>query len=425
METSVKSFTSSWWAAFIEANKKFSQACVIKDAIDSTLLEQLNRGIVEIIYERFKLESIGRGFRVYLDGLEQNDAFLRNLSKDLPLMDESIVDYSKRIFKTKFGIIINSGEKHSDILSEQVLNIMQPLIDSIGLPASGLEITVFIGDYGWTPLGIHQDHRGENVIHFHLGPAKKTMFIWDEKKYDELTGTKFNNMDIEPILEHAEKYPFEMGDVYYMPWNKFHVGYSDELSVGITLWFNNPTKYGYVNKVLESFIFQYVEENKDILTPQLNYLKNSNTFTDFISTLKLDDNALRTSTSGFFKNIYEEYKYSLMSNGGWQSVPLSLEEKTNYKVDNYEHLLNKKVLSKKPFRIYYKKHKETLQIYVRGSKIEIRYHKELVSIINKLNTNNTFYVKDLIKKLSIDWPTEAGLYFLSLLYDKRGIEAIQ
>jgi len=424
MNENLNSFDNHFWEKFLKENENFTQTCVMKNAISDDLVDTLNKGVMEILIERFKLDQIGRGFRVYLDGKEQDDASLKNLCKTIPELDENIIEYSKRVFNTKFGIIINSGEKHSDIISERIMNLMQPLIEKIGLPASGLEITIFIGDYGWTPLGIHQDHRGENVMHFHLGPGKKTMYTWDEKVYEEVAGSKFNNRDIEPILKHSNEYPFTTGDLYYMPWNKYHVGFSDELSVGITLWFNNPTKQTYVHKIIESFIFQYVQEDKDILTPQINYLQNNNTFSDILSTIKLDEDVLNLSAKEFLNKVYSEYKFCLLSNGGWQSVPLSREMKDKYDVNEYEYLLDKKVFAKKPFKLFYTIKNEIIDIYVRGSKIEMKHHKELELIIEKINTNEVYDVNLLLENLSKYWPIEAGLYFISLLYDKRGIEII-
>lgn len=416
-----KSFSTPWWTEFININQNFTQACVMKNCIDDDLLHKLHEGVVEVINTRFKVGDLGSGFRLYLDGVEQKDLFLKSLSENLFLDGETISEYAARTFKAKFAFIINYGEKHSDLISYNILNSVQPLIDTIGLPASGLEITIFIGDYGWTPLGIHQDHRGENVIHFHLGPGKKKMYVWDENEYTELTGRRANNLDIEPLLKYSKEFQFGAGDIFYMPWNKFHVGYSDELSVGVTLWFNNPTKQEYFKTVSKSFFLRYENnENNEILTPQLNYLTNPITSEIFIDELKLDKDTASMSTLEYFKSLHQEFKYSLLSNGGWQQIPLSLEKKEKYVVDNYKNLLGKRIYLKDLFKIYYQRNKDTLYIYARGSKIEIRYHDELISIITKLNTGDVFLVEDLIDDLSKEWPVEAGLYFLSLLYDKRG-----
>ena len=40
--------------------------------------------------------------------------------------------------------------------------------------------------------------------------------------------------------------------------------------------------------------------------------------------------------------VYSEYKFCLLSNGGWQSVPLSREMKDKYDVNEYEYLLDGK-----------------------------------------------------------------------------------
>lgn len=64
---------------------------------------------------------------------------------------------------------MNNNEAFSEQLASRVLKMMSSLLKIAGLPPLGNEITVFIGNYGWTPLGIHKDHTGENVLHFHLG----------------------------------------------------------------------------------------------------------------------------------------------------------------------------------------------------------------------------------------------------------------
>jgi len=425
METiQLKSFTQEWWKDFLKINQNFTETCVIQDVMNEELVDELQLGILQVLKERYKRDDIYDGFRVYLDGKEQDERFLENLCTTPPQEGEDITAYTERMFDQKFGIIINSGEKHSDIIANNIIKCMHPLMELVGYPPLGVEITIFIGNYGWTPLGIHQDHTGENVIHFHLGPGKKTMYTWDEEKYNELTGTKHNNKDIEPLLEHANEYPFNAGDIYYMPWNKHHVGYSGELSVGITLWFNNAPKHKYVNSILNSFRYQFLKREKDIIASQKNYLDNDATFEDMLSSMKLDDDILNYSLKDFFKFVYGEFKMALLSNGGWQSVPLSLDIKDDYNIDDFETLRGKRIINRDPFKIYYKKYKQSLWVYVRGAKFEMRYFDELVTIIDQLNSNEELLVDDLLTVLPENFPQEAVLYFLSLTLNKRGIEIV-
>lgn len=421
-------FNKEFWEHFIVTNKNFTQTCVIKDVISEDLITKLKEAVVNGLINRFKTTD-HNGFRLYFPSQgkgKENADFIDELYKNPPYENEEIVEYCNRVFKEKFGLIVNFLERHSDFISKELRLITEPLLEIIGIPATGVDVTVFIGNYGWTPLGIHQDHKGENVLHFHLGPGEKTMYIWDQEKYKDLTGTKHNNFDIEPLLEHAEKYDFGAGDLFFMPWDKFHIGKSDDLSIGVTFWFNNPSKIKFFDRVLNTFYTDYIDLNKDVIAPQHNYLENNETFDEFLSLLKLDEDILNGSTKSFFKHLYDEYKHGLLSNAGWQAPPQTREKEDKYDTDDYEFLLEKEIYTDKPFKMIYiiDESKDTFHLFVRGSKIEMRYHPELKNIVDHLNTHEKWLVSDLLKNLELEWPIEAGLYFLSMIYDKKGIEIV-
>jgi len=419
-----ETFTKEWWVNFLKKNQNFTETCVFKDAISPQMVEILHKGVMEVLRERLTHKQYNDGFRIYLDGVEQDDDYYKNLAINPPKETEDILQYAQRTFDKKFGIIINFGEKHSDLIAENIRIAVAPLIELVGLPPLGLEITIFIGDYGWTPLGIHQDHRGENVLHFHLGPGGKKMYTWEDKKYKELSSGKFNNKDIEPLLEHAKEYPFEAGDLYYMPWFKHHVGYTGELSVGVTLWFNNPTKYSYANQILNSIKNQYLQKAKDIIPNQMDYIESDDALNEMMSILKIDNNLMNSSFADVLKHTQEEFKYSLMSNGGWQNVPLSLDLKKQFKVDAFEELRGRTMVSKAPFQILYKQDNNELFVYVRGSKIRLKYFKELVDIIEALNSHKVIEIDELLSAFSAEFPPSAGLYFISLILNKRGAQLL-
>jgi hypothetical protein len=421
-------FNKEFWEHFIVTNKNFTQTCVLRDVISQDLIKKLKDAVVDGLINRFKTTDHD-GFRLYFPSQgkgKENSDFIGELYKNPPYENEEIVEYCNRVFKEKFGLIVNFLERHSDFISKELRLIAEPLLEIIGIPATGVDVTVFIGNYGWTPLGIHQDHKGENVLHFHLGPGEKTMYIWDQEKYKDLTGTKHNNFDIEPLLEHAEKYDFGAGDLFFMPWDKFHIGKSDDLSVGVTFWFNNPSKIKFFDRVLNTFYTDYIDLNKDVIAPQHNYLENNETFDEFLSLLKLDEDILNGSTKSFFKHLYDEYKHGLLSNAGWQAPPQTREKEDKYDTDDYEFLLEKEIYTDKPFKMIYiiDESKDTFHLFVRGSKIEMRYHPELKNIVDHLNTHEKWLVSDLLKNLELEWPIEAGLYFLSMIYDKKGIEIV-
>ena len=424
--TQIKPFSLEWWNVFLKENENFTKTKVFKNVISTKDIVFLNGEIIKILQELYTLKTNKYGFRVYLEGKLQNNDFMTDLFENhLPFYNENITEYFDRVFSDKkFGMIINHTEKFSEDLAHNVLLKIQPLLDKVGIPLTGLSAHILIGNYGWTPLGIHQDTRGENVIHFHLGPGPKIMYNWDEEKYKELTGEKDNNKDIEPLLPYADSYPFETGDLYYMPWNKYHIGFSDEFSVGLTIWFNNPTKKNFTTAILESINLQHFNDDKEILSPDRNSSIETS-FNAIESVINLSENLKKMTFIELLKYLHKEYKLAILSNGGWASIPMTLNDKIKYDVDNYEILENKKIITPYPFKTYYEKIDEELIVFARGYKVKIKYHNELENIIDKLNENKEEKVTDLLSTLTKDWPIEAGLYFLSLLYDKRAVNIIE
>ncbi|KMQ59127.1 hypothetical protein ACM40_19515 [Chryseobacterium sp. BLS98] len=416
-----------WWENFTQTNQNFRKTCVINNVLSAEEVEDLTNAINEALLEKLKSGEKG-GFRLYFP--EENAAKVNNKYKDKMFTDhpqpgETLQEYFKRSFGQKFGIIFNAAERYSPYIAEKLMMFTKPLIDAIGLPAAGMHATVFIGDYGWTPLGIHQDHKGANVIHFHLGPGEKTMYTWEENKYKELTGGKQNNHDITPLLEEAEVYTFGTGDLYYMPWDQFHIGKNDEYSIGITFWFNNPTKATYFDNVMNTFYTQYIDDNnEEVINPQKEYAENPTTFDDVMGLFKSDE-IMSMSVKDFFQRIHSDYKYSLISNHGWENTPQTRKQLDQYEIDDYDHLKSKTIKAPQPFKIIYdNSNEDSFVFFVRGYKMEIRKSNFLPEIIDKINSFQHINTEDLLANINSEWPEEAGLYFLSMIYDKRGFDVI-
>lgn len=421
----VQSFSTDWWSNFLDNSENFTKTKVCKNVISQEDVDVLNAEIIKILQDIYSHKTNQYGFRIYLEGAEQDNMYISKLFETSPTENETIENYTNRIFgKQKFGMILNRIEKFSEKVSNNILLKLQPLLDIIGIPLTGLEMTLFIGNYGWTPLGVHIDNIGENIMHFHLGPGPKIMYNWDEDKYIELTGKKENNKDVDPLLPFADVYPFKTGDFYFMPWNKYHIGFSDELSVGIVIGFNNPTKKGFTSAVLSSITQQYINDNKEILSPDKN-TSVENSFEAIEEVINLDESLRQLSFTELVKYLHKQYKLAILSNGGWANIPMALTDKIKYDIDNYEVLENKKIITPYPFKTYYEKLGDELVIFARGYKVKIKYHDELANILDKLNENKEEEVTKLLSTLTQDWPIEAGLYFLSLLYDKRAIDIIE
>jgi Cupin superfamily protein len=420
----IVSFSSNWWDSFLEESESLSRTNVIPDVFSGEEVASMNQEVMKTLQLIFSKKTSQYGFRVYIDGKEQANDFISTLFEQPPFDGENVTDYTNRIFPNlKFGIVINRIEKFSNHFAKRLLLMVQPLFDKTGIPLGGISADIFIGNYGWTPFGIHRDRKGERITHFHLGPGSKAMYTWEDEEYAKLANGKQGNKNIEPILMYARKYEFKLGDMYYMPSGKWHIGFSDQLSVALVLDYLNPTKQAFMSSIFNSLAVQYLKEDNHVLNPEKD-LTTDDTFANITSVIALDEKLYSHPFEYLMKHLYKEYKYAIISNGGWSNLTLSLSAEMKYDVDDFIGLQNTRVITPFPFKTYCERCEEELVVYTRGYKIKIKYHLALHSILDKLNTNQEQPVNDLLATLSADWPVEAGLYFLSMLYDKRAIEIV-
>ena len=99
----MKNFSIDFWRDFLKTNNDFTETCVIKDAISSEMLNELNLGIMEVLSNRLSMKDINNGFRIYIEGKEQDDDYLKKICETPPLNSDNIKSYTDKIFDKKFG----------------------------------------------------------------------------------------------------------------------------------------------------------------------------------------------------------------------------------------------------------------------------------------------------------------------------------
>jgi len=428
METLVKptvtptTFNSDWWSSFLQKTRDMTSTAVIENVLTEDDLAFLNGEVMKILQLIYMKKTNQYGLRVYIEGKEQDSKYLNGLFGQPPLDGEDSTTYFNRILPgTKFGFVINRTEKFSNEMTKFLTERIQPLIDKMGMPLAGLRTDLFIGNYGWTPFGIHRDIKGEHITHFHLGPGRKTIYTWDDEIYKEKAAGKQGNKNVEPMLEFGKKYEFGPGDLYYMPSEVWHVGYSDELSIALVFDYLNPTQNVFLSNVYNSLTLQYMSKDKTVLEPQHD-LGSKENFNYVQEQIQLDESKYNLTFEELMKQLYREYKYAIMSNCGWENLPLTLQDLSGYNIDDFELLRGKTVITPAPFKLIAEQEGDQLVVFARGYKIKIKYHAAFIEIIGILNTNKAQVVEELLAPLTVEWPVEAGLYFLSMLYDKRAIE---
>lgn len=261
-------FDTKWWDLFLEKTKSFTETSVFKSGIPKADVALLKKYIKTTLIKLATLRTDNYGLRLFVEGKILEGREMNRFYDSPPHKDESLEQWAARTFKgQKFGFIINEAERFNLDISRFIALKTEPLFNKIGFPKAGLGISLFIGNYGWTPIGIHQDPIGEDVIHFHLGPGSKTMYTWDYEQIKELVDIEtYDYRNIEPLIEHSSKFKFSAGDIYFMPTGKHHVGYSGDLSFSATLWRENPTKTRFIKKIHNMIMDQFILPSEGVVS---------------------------------------------------------------------------------------------------------------------------------------------------------------
>jgi acyl carrier protein len=413
--------TDAWWERFLKRTDNMTTPQVFKRALPEGEVENLKGLLVSAIRNMYAFKRNDYGFRCYVDGTEKDQAYvLEHFRTFAPMESESLDEWAERALEIRnIALIFNHVEHFSDLITRQLSLYIDALITKTGMPINGLHTTVFIGNYKYTPLGIHQDLPGSNVIHLHLGNANKIMHTWEPDIYRQLTGGKANNHEIDPLLPHASTFVIEKGDVYSMPWSKFHVGSSSGLSAAITIWFDNHASPVLVNKILGHFKRNYFElSDRQFMEPEKD-LASFPSAGELSSLIKLDPWQEKMDFRSLFREVAVEQLLMLLSNGGWREhQPFEEAESV---IPDGKWL--KRVI---PFRIFFEEKPDGyLLVFARGEKIVLGRADEFIRIIKAVNANGELSVDELLNPIADETVREACSMLLSLLLKYRAIAIIE
>ncbi|WP_271782543.1 hypothetical protein [Aquimarina algiphila] len=423
------SFSSKWWDDFLTVSKNMSKPSIFKDCLTKEETFFMRKCILEIFQDLAELRTTRHGYRVYNDKAEEFDAQkMGYLYDNPPKNNETLEEWWYRIFgEQNIGILVYQGERFNLKLSKLIAEKIEPLLIKTGIPVEGISFTLFIGNYESTPLGIHIDDPGKNVMHFHLGPGSKTIYTWeDAKTYKEMAGENSqNNKDYKKYLPYATKSTFSEGDFFTMPEDTFHIGTQEGLSIGIACWRNNRSKHLFADELLNILVRNYLKGGTDFLdrdpklnlSPDTNPLKDASFISETLDLYEFPKEYEHLTFKEILKNIYRDLRYIIHSNAGFRTSPFPKSDE--------DSILDKNdvLVQETPFKILYRESndKEKLFVYARGHKLSLNNFDCICSMIDQINIGKKIEIPQLLKELDPDWPDEVGLHILGLLYQNHGI----
>ncbi|MBB5644842.1 hypothetical protein [Pedobacter cryoconitis] len=420
--TEIENYSTEWWDGFLVKTKNLTETSVFKDCMVKQETKLLRTYILQIIQTLAKLRTNKYGYRVYIDGKLLDRVEMNRIYDAPPHDNEEVEDWVERVFgDKKFGMILNLGEKFNLDLSKNIALKTQPYLEKVGFPREGINFSIFIGNYDKTPLGIHKDPPGQDVMHFHLGPGDKTMYTWGKDEYENLTtNLKFEKQDIDGLLPYSTEFSFKEGDMYFMPEGEYHIGKQDGLSMALTLWRYNHTKDKLAKKLQNVIFSQFLKQNDDLLLSDKNDLNNVDGLEETLEVFDIPGEMENLNFKDLMREAYKDLRYSIHSNAGYRTSPFPLDHDILFKMDD-------EIILEKPYKILYKLslNQEKIHMYVRGIKLELNNFDGIISLLNRINIGKKERVSDLLSILDQTWDQETGLYILNLIYKNHGITIIK
>lgn len=387
------------WERMIKANEGLTKAAHVEQFIPEEELANFHALMTEVLSGFIKEQQQHIGLKVFIEQ-ERDRAAEADMMKKPPSEEQGLEAWGNEVFDgKKFGIILNNLEKYSNRFSAKAAKLAEPLLEMTGLPLGGLATLCFLGNYGFTPFGIHKENRGEEGFLMHFGPGEKTFYTWDTEEYLEMSNGSITHPIEQRFLDKATAYHMKPGDAFFVPSNRFHIARTEEFSLSMVLDYFNPLEDTFKQKLIAKLSGQEAGNGK--VLQSVNW--------------QGEEVTVPVSLEEDLAKVYQSHILALRSNGGFIEKTQSVEPNFNLMEDAFTIL--------KPFQILYEpKGEKDLNVFVRGHVQVFPNQPNLRSLLDKLNAGESFRLSD-VQNLLPNMDMQEILMLLSYLQMNGGLEA--
>lgn len=377
------------WERLYESTERMKRADSGHDMFSKGDNIDLQNLIKVIMHEFLSKDDLHIGIKVYVDRKLTHD-YMDKMCVTNPLAFDTLEQWCAKVFGDKrFGMVVNSLEAYSNEIGEKMITIIHPLLKKAGLPLGGLSFLFFMGNYGFTPFGIHKEAQGEEGFLFHLGPAEKKFYTWDIESLNKIEHNTqvFHNVD--EMLPSAKCYNLSTRSVMFIPHHLYHIGNSEEFSLSVVMDYINPSM-----DALEQMMAKEIFHNGDLLPQSTEYLSPVD-----MESSKSNKNSLTVQDSWKkkFELTLRRRIQRLKSNGGI-GMPSIMTQK-HLPSNNSYTIRGKKVF---PIGLLDEGVKHPI-IMARGHEIIVRPNKYLLQFVHEINTGKTLSVHQLKELFEPEW----------------------
>ncbi len=378
---------SKAWKAFFEDTYKLSKPAQAKQLILIEDISEIELLLISVLNGYLAKEELNIGLKIYINNELRND-LIAKMAANPPKPEYSLESWTQQIFgDQKFGIILMGLEQYSNSFAEKAATISRPLIEVAGLPLNGLSFLFFMGNYGFTPFGIHKDAPGEDGILFHLGPGNKQFYTWDDPKYNAIEHHSKVFHNVSEMLSEGKAHELSPGDAMFIAHYVYHIANTPEFSVSIVLDYINPPKDRFENELIK-------ETAEEGLSHQTEYEKPIKLDAPQSS---LNDLLDMQSVQKKMEIAFARKILSLKSNGG-------IRKKSNKIRATIPPTETFSIKGKKIFPIYLdEQDPKSILIFARGHRIVKKPHPMLPKLIDQLNKGESISLATLRQLMEPSW----------------------
>lgn len=138
--------------------------------------------------------------------------------------DASVEAWSARLTRMidgrRFGLIVDNFEACDDPLWWRLRQFLRGLYALTGVPGNHVKTTLFLGNYGRTPFGVHRGRSGNFMF---VISGRKRIRAWPDEFFrgkEDMT----NRLDYDRFLGTSITLDAEPGDIIYWPSSYWHIG---------------------------------------------------------------------------------------------------------------------------------------------------------------------------------------------------------
>jgi hypothetical protein len=318
-----------------------------------------------------------------------------------PEPGQDLASWRAGIAASNICIVLNNIELHCPQLVAHVAPVMAALAAAGHVPAGGVDITTFIGDYGYTPFGIHRDEDTTAIVHFHVGPGDKTLWTWTRAGYRAAAGTDAFTPVPEPLLLTGRAFTLRPGDMMAMNGDGYHIGHSASLSATLGLRLLKLPAQDYIARAIAAM-------HADAPLPP------EESFVDFADP---SGAGAALPSEAILKAAPECFAKGLLSNLGFNTRPAKRRARP-IQQDGAVRVVA-------PYPLQHAALSErTMWLFCRGYRLAMSPHTRIADALALLNRGETVSVATLTAMLMPEWTAAQTRIALSLLQTHSGIDAV-